>query len=154
MLTALGIALGVLVLACAWLLREHWRLKAERELALGRQSDLEAARASFQALAGEALRASNEEFLRLAQTAFAAQRTEAAAELEKRKAAVDALIAPVAAALEKTHRSLEQVGRDQAGLRAQVLEMSQGNQALRSETSKLVQALRKPNVRGRRSEER
>jgi len=152
MLTTLGIALGVLVLVCAWLLRERWRLGAQAELARGRQSDLETARTTFQSLASETLRASNAEFLRLAETAFAAQRTDAAAELEKRKAAVDALIAPVAKALEKTHQSLEQVGRDHAGLREQVVKMSQSNSELRSETGKLVQALRKPNVRGRYGE--
>src|SRR5262245_53901543 len=116
---ALLVALVLALVVCAWLLRERWRLQSEAALVRGRQSDLEQARASFQALAGEALKSSNEEFLRLAQTAFAAQRSEAAAELEKRKAAVDALIAPVAKALERTHQSLEQVGRDQAGLRAQ-----------------------------------
>jgi DNA recombination protein RmuC len=149
---ALTIAFVVALAACAWLLRERWRLAAQQQLALGRQSDLEAARNSFQTLAGEALRTSNEEFLRLAQTAFAAQRGEAEAELARRAAAVESLVAPVARALERTQQSLEQVGRDQAGLRAQVVEMSQGNQALRSETSKLVQALRRPNVRGRYGE--
>jgi DNA recombination protein RmuC len=152
MLYALGIALGLLALACLWLLRERWRLAAERDVARGRQGDLEAARATFHALAGEALRASNEEFLRLAQTAFTAHKNEAAAELERRRRAVDELIGPVAKALERTHQSLEQVGRDHAGLRAQVLEMNKGNQALRSETGKLVQALRKPHVRGRYGE--
>jgi DNA recombination protein RmuC len=148
LLTFLALAL----VACAWLLRERWRLQAQTKLTEGRQSDLEQARASFQSLAGEALRQSNEEFLRLAQTAFAAQRNEAAAELETRKAAVDALIAPMAKALERTHQSLEQVGRDHAGLREQVVRMSQSNSELRGETSKLVQALRKPNVRGRYGE--
>jgi len=150
--TALLIGLGLTLAVCAWLLRERWRLAAEAELARRRDQDLEGARASFQALASEALRSSNEEFLRLAQTAFAAQRTEAVAELEKRRAAVDQLIAPVAKALEKTHASLEQVGRDQAGLRAQVMGMTQASQELRSETGRLVQALRKPNVRGRYGE--
>lgn len=152
MLIALGIALAAALLACAWLLRERWRIAAEKELALGRQSDQEQVRTTFQALAGEALRASNEEFLRLAQTSFAVQRTEAAAEMERRHRAVDDLIGPMAEALKRTHQSLEQVGRDQAGLRAQVVEMSQSNSQLRSETGKLVQALRKPNVRGRYGE--
>src|SRR5262245_46485549 len=152
MVIALSLALAALLIACAWLVRERWRLAGEKALIQGRQDDQEAARASFQALASEALRASNAEFLRLAQTAFAAQKNEAAVELERRRAAVDALIAPMAEALKRTHQSLEQVGRDQAGLRAQVLEMSQGNLALRSETSKLVQALRKPTVRGRYGE--
>lgn len=149
---ALLTALALVLAACAWLVRERWRLQAESRLSQGRQSDLEQARTSFQALAGEALRHSNEEFMRLAQTAFAVQRNEATAELEKRRLAVDQLIAPVAKALEKTHQSLEQVGRDHAGLREQVLKMSQSNLELRSETGKLVQALRKPNVRGRYGE--
>src|SRR5262245_20613940 len=149
---ALGIALAVALAACAWLLRERWRLAAQRDLAAGRRDDIEQARTAFQALAGEALRASNEEFLRLAQQSFAAQRSEAVAEMERRRRAVDELIGPMAEALRKTSQSLEQVGRDHAGLRAQVLEMSQSNSALRSETGKLVQALRKPNVRGRYGE--
>jgi DNA recombination protein RmuC len=149
---ALVAALVALAGLCAWLVRERMRLANERELARARQGDLEATRTTFQALAAEALRASNEEFLRLAQTAFAVQRSEAAAELERRKQAVDQLVAPVAKALERTQQSLEQVGRDQAGLREQVVRMSQANQDLRAETGRLVQALRKPNVRGRYGE--
>lgn len=152
MLNALWILLAVALVAGAWLLRERWRLAAEKELATGRQTDLESVRTTFQALAGEALAASNAEFLRLAQTAFATQRSEATAELEKRRMAVEQLITPMSQALERTHRSLEQVGRDQAGLREQVVQMSQGNAELRGETARLVQALRKPNVRGRYGE--
>ena len=148
----LVLALLVAAGACLWLLRARWRLAADVELARARTADLEQARASFQAMAGEALRNSNEEFLRLASTAFAAQKNEAAADLESRRAAVDALIAPVTKALEKTHQSLEQVGRDHAGLREQVLHMGSASQELRAETGKLVQALRKPNVRGRYGE--
>lgn len=101
---ALLTTLALVLLACAWLLRERYRLAAAKTLAEGRQSDLEATKTAFQALASESLRHSNEEFLRLAQTAFTAQRTEATAELEKRRLAVDQLIAPVAKALEKTDR--------------------------------------------------
>lgn len=149
---ALLTALALVLVACAWLLRERYRLAAAKTLAEGRQSDLEATKTAFQALASETLRHSNEEFLRLAQTAFAVQRSEATAELERRRAAVDQLITPVAKALEKTHQSLEAMGKDHAGLREQVLKMNQSNLELRGETSKLVQALRKPNVRGRYGE--
>jgi len=152
LLVALSCGLLAALGACLWLLRERYRLGAEKTLAEGRQSDLEATKTAFQALASESLRASNEEFLRLAQTAFAVQRSEASAELERRRSAVDQLITPVAKALEKTHQSLEQMGRDNAGLREQVVKMSQSNLELRGETSKLVQALRKPNVRGRYGE--
>jgi hypothetical protein len=54
---ALTIGLVVALATCAWLLRERWRLAAQQQLALGRQSDLEAARNSFQTLAGESDRA-------------------------------------------------------------------------------------------------
>jgi DNA recombination protein RmuC len=142
---------GALALA-VWLLRERYRVAAERELERARAQDLVETRQSFQALAGEVLRSSNEEFLKLARESFAAQRNESAAELERRRRAVEDLIAPMTRALEKTSQSLEQVGRDQAGLRAQVVGMTQSNQELRSETGKLVQALRKPHVRGRYGE--
>lgn len=142
----------VLALVVLWLVRERYRLAADARVLAARGSDLEQQRTTFQALAGEVLRHSNEEFLRLAQTAFSAQRGEAVAELERRRVAVDALVTPVAKALEKTHQALEQVGRDQAGLRGEMLRMGQANQELRGETSKLVQALRKPNVRGRYGE--
>jgi DNA recombination protein RmuC len=152
MLTALVLALVVLAVAALWLLRERWRLLAEQRVLEARGGDLEQQRTAFQALASETLRHSNEEFLRLAQTAFAAQRGEASAELERRRAAVDALVTPVAKALERTHQALEQVGREQAGLRGEVLRMHQASHELRGETGRLVQALRKPNVRGRYGE--
>ena len=148
----LVLALAVVALIALWLLRERWRLLGEKHALEARGGDLEQQRTTFQALASEALRHSNEEFLRLAQTAFAAQRGEAAAELERRRAAVDALVTPVTKALEKTNQALEQVGRDQAGLRGEMLRMGQASLELRGETSRLVQALRKPNVRGRYGE--
>jgi DNA recombination protein RmuC len=153
-LLTIGLGLFALLVsgACLWLLRERWRLAAERELARARLSDLDANRASFQALAGEVLRHSNEEFLRLAQASFAAQRSEATAEIDRRRRALDELIVPMAEALARTNHSLDQVGKDNAGLRGEVARMHQSNQELRSETGKLVQALRKPHVRGRYGE--
>lgn len=150
--TPLVLALVALALVALWLLRERWRLLAEKRVLEARGGDLEQQKTTFQALASETLRHSNEEFLRLAQTAFAAQRGEASAELERRRAALDALVTPVAKALERTHQALEQVGREQAGLRGEVLRMHQASHELRGETSRLVQALRKPNVRGRYGE--
>jgi len=152
LVTLLAVALLGALAGVLWLVRERWRLAAEADLARARAGDLEQAKTSFQAMAGDALRASNAEFLRLAQASFAAQKGEAVAELESRRVAVDQLIAPVAEALKRTHQSLEQVGKEHAGLRQQVAGMNQANQELRSETGKLVQALRKPNVRGRYGE--
>jgi len=149
LVSVLAVATGLAVL---WGLRERYRLTSERDLARARLADDEAARSSFRAVAGEVLKSSNEEFLRLAQERLGARESAALADMDRRRQAVDDLIRPVTAALEDTHRHLRQTVKDNAGLRQQVESMSRSNSELRSETGKLVQALRKPNVRGRYGE--
>ncbi len=63
--------------------------------------------------------------------------------------AFEALVRPIDRALERTHEELARLGRDNAGLRSQVKGMVRANRELSRETSKLGQALRRPNVRGR-----
>ncbi len=153
---ALEITLLVLFLlalaASLILLWERFRLINDRQLAEARLNDEEQAKESFQSIAGEALRTSNEEFLKLAGQTMAAKQGEAVAEMEKRREAVDRLIQPIREQIEKTHQELQHAGRDRAGLREQVTQMQLANQELRGETGKLAQALRKPNVRGRYGE--
>jgi len=135
-----------------WLLRERYRLMAERDVARARTEDAARAREAFQSVAGEVIRSSNEEFLRLAQASFASERSETKAEIDRRRRALDELVTPMAKALEKTHLELEKVGKDHASLREQVVGMTRAHRDLRTETGRLVQALRKPNVRGRYGE--
>lgn len=149
LLLVIAVIAGVVAL---WSLRERLRLTAERDLARARVSDDELTRESFQAMAGEVLKSSNEEFLRLAKQTLAVKETEAVAEMQRRHQAVDELIKPISRALEDTHRHLRQTTKDNAGLREQVQFMNQSSSELRAETGKLVQALRKPNVRGRYGE--
>ena len=152
----ISILLGALALAglgaSLWLLRERTRLTVERDIARARLEDGEKLRTSFQALAGETLKTTNAEFLRLAKETLAARGAEAVAEMDKRRDALDRLIGPIQEAIRRTHEELKQVGQDSAGLRQQVSHMAASNQELRLETGKLSQALRKPNVRGRYGE--
>ncbi len=135
-----------------WLLRETFRLRAERDLFKSRVGDVDQNRTSFQALAGDVLRNSTAEFLKLANQTFNTQKVETSADAERGRRALDELIRPMSDALHKTHSQLELMGRQHAGLREQVVNMARGHSELRAETSRLVQALRKPNVRGRYGE--
>jgi DNA recombination protein RmuC len=154
------LVLFLLALAgAAWLLveRSRWqgeqaRLAAERDAARAQLPDAERSRESFRALAGEVLKSSNEEFLRLAGQTLAARETQAVAAMDKRQQAVDALIKPIQEAIQRTQGELAQFGKEHAGLRSHVVEMGKASQELRAETSKLAQALAKPNVRGRYGE--
>jgi DNA recombination protein RmuC len=148
----LSLLAGAAIVACALLLWERHRLIADRQLAEARLQDQGEAKRSFQSIADEALRTSNEQFLELARETLSARQTGMVAEMDKRREAVDRLIEPIQAAIEKTHEELQRVGQNHAGLREQVQLMSLANQELRGETSKLSQALRKPNVRGRYGE--
>jgi DNA recombination protein RmuC len=148
----LGLLASLFALAALWLLRERWRLAAERDVSRARLADEEALKQGFQAVASEVLKSSNAEFLRLAQSALAVQTTQGAAELDKRRESFARLIEPIQKALEKTHEELRRVEKESTGLRGDVVRMAQAHQELRAETGKLSQALAKPNVRGRYGE--
>ncbi|MFM9995183.1 MAG: DNA recombination protein RmuC [Phycisphaerales bacterium] len=110
---------------------------AERVLAEGERR-LAAAKETFSAAAGEALKMSRDDFLALAKKAFEAERATGVAEMEKRRTAVDELIKPMAEALKRTEDKL-------TGL-------SKTSDDLRAETIGLVRALSRPEVRGRYGE--
>ena len=148
----LAVLLAAALVVCGWLLRERYRLLAARSLAEARLADQLATRETFRSLAGDALRSSNEEFVKLAKEAMTAKQTEAVAEMDKRREAVDHLLGPIQEQIKRTHEELQRAGRDRAGLREQIDHMTAANLSLRGETSKLSQALRKPNVRGRYGE--
>jgi len=108
---------------------------------------------AFRALASEALKSSNEDFLRLAEQRFRTLTQQAAGELEARKSAVETLVQPLQQALEayqKEARDLEDKRlRELSGVGRQLTEVAQAPTALQRETSNLVNALRAPQVRGR-----
>jgi DNA recombination protein RmuC len=108
---------------------------------------------AFRSLSAEALRSNNEQFLQLARTKLAEFQQEAKGDLEKRQQAIDALISPVKASLDKVDEkihALEKARESAYGeIRQQFAQMAEVQSQLRMETSALVKALRQPHVRGR-----
>lgn len=117
-------------------LQEQETLSAERLASAQRERDAIKAslaqveqkfRDVFGSLAGEALKANSQQFMNMAEQKLSAKTT-----------AVDELVKPIAETLKKTGEKLAVI--EQAGAE------------LRSETGKLVRALREPHVRGRYGE--
>jgi DNA recombination protein RmuC len=110
-------------------------------------------RNSFKALAAEALKSNNQQFLDLARENLERFQSEARGDLEGRQKAVADLVAPVRESLTKVDAQIQQMevarGAAYAGLHAQVQSLITTQTKLQSETGNLVRALRTPNVRGR-----
>lgn len=107
---------------------------------------------TFTALAGSALTSNSEQFLKRAEERFKHLQSDTATELEKRKVAIENLIAP----LDKSLKNLDSKVSDleakrieaYAEVKTQISELGTVNKELRNQTGSLVQALRSPNVRG------
>ena len=110
-------------------------------------------RASFDSLAGEALRANSELFLQLARETLGRDQAVAQGAMKEREAAVAQLVLPLRAALERTEAQVNALERERreafASLRTQIENLSGGQAQLSRETRNLVTALRRPEVRGR-----
>ena len=99
------------------------------------------------------MNSASEQFLKRAHETFEGKQKDATVELEKRKQAIDALLKPLKETLDKHAEAVVRVEKDRVGsyqaLREQVGVMKELGEALRGETSNLVKALRRPEVRGR-----
>ena len=125
----------------------HRQLTEQFEKAQGQLKD------SFKALATDALKQSNDQFMQLAKKTFEGEQKEAVAALEQRKAAIDAAVKPIGMALDKYNLSVRQIeaSRSEAygKLTTQVASLMDDQRRLREETGNLVKALRRPDVRGK-----
>jgi DNA recombination protein RmuC len=123
---------------------------AERETAL--QSARDSLAASFNELAQKSLEKNSENFLRLANQKLDVHQEKARAELSERQKAVETLVQPIKEALEKAHKQIGEIEKTRqeayGNITSQLTSMTRGQESLRSETSKLVSALRRPQVRG------
>jgi DNA recombination protein RmuC len=112
-----------------------------------------AMRDTFLALSHEALKSNNQAFLALAETKLGEARARAAADIEQRKAAIENLLAPMAKTLTDVDRELRDSERrraeDGARLLQRIASLDTAGQDLRAQTGKLVDALKRPGVRGR-----
>jgi DNA recombination protein RmuC len=108
----------------------------------------------IKALASEALKGNQDSFLKLANEVFEKHARTSAGEVEQKRQAIEALLAPMAKTLEEYRRSLTDLERARveayAGLANELRNVVQTQSAVRAETSKLVNALRAaPKTRGR-----
>ncbi|MBX3377458.1 MAG: DNA recombination protein RmuC [Phycisphaeraceae bacterium] len=113
-------------------------------------------REAFRSLSVETLSRSTAEFLKLAEQKFVQHSQMGAAELEKKRTAIEQLLRPVSETLAKTELKLGELDKGRAATASALMEqmrsVSEANAALREETGKLVRALREPHVRGRYGE--
>lgn len=108
---------------------------------------------AFKALSAEALRISNEEFLKLARAKLETFQKEAQGELEKRKQAIEELVKPVKDTLERFDSQVQQMEKERVmayqDLKTQIEQLINTQTLLRNETANLVKALGAPKVRGK-----
>jgi DNA recombination protein RmuC len=130
---------------------EHERARAEEKLATVNDAQ-ERLSASFKALSAEALQSSMAQLSQLARAQLDAAQAEAKGELDKRRQAVEQLVAPLKEQLGRVDAQLmrlDQERRESRGrLEAQLRTLTETGEKLRTETGALVTALRKPNTRG------
>ena len=110
-------------------------------------------RDAFQALSADALRTNNEAFLALAETRMREARTEATADIDARKKAIEDLLAPMAKTLEQVDREIQESERRRIETGTKLIEkiasLDLMGQNLHTQTARLVDALKRPGVRGR-----
>jgi DNA recombination protein RmuC len=155
-----GLFIGALV---AWLAarpeqtRLHAALENDRALhaaKLAAYQDAEAVfRDAFRALSDDALKSNNQAFLDLAETRLRDARTAATADIDDRKKAIENLLAPMAKTLGDVDREIKESELRRARTGAELMQavalLDTAGQDLRAQTVRLVDALKRPGVRGR-----
>jgi DNA recombination protein RmuC len=130
--------------------RTEEQLEHERQAALDRA--MEQVRGSFDAVAGASLRSNSEVFLRLAREHLGQHQQSAVAVLSEREKAIETMLTPIREALAKTEQQMLRIEKERAetfgSLKSSLEAVALGQQALQKETRTLVNALRRPEVRG------
>jgi DNA recombination protein RmuC len=138
------------------LVRARADVEHERALSAERLATINDAQerlsASFKTLSAEALQSSMAQLSQMARSQLQAVQAEAKGDLDKRKQAVEQLVAPLKDQLGRVDAQLlrlDQERRESRGrLEAQLRTLTETGEKLRTETGALVTALRKPNARG------
>jgi DNA recombination protein RmuC len=157
-----GLALGLIV---AWFaaaplrrryadaraeLKSQARLESEREQAL--KMATEQLGRTFGRLAQEQFQSHSETFLKLAKENLGTHQERAKSELAAREQAVEGLVKPIREALQRTEAQLQELDKARrethGSIKAQLEAMATSQKALSAETRNLVNALRRPDVRG------
>src|ERR1700686_343913 len=110
-------------------------------------------REAFQSLAGEALKASRDQFIELAKAKFDSLQKEAEGDLEQRKIAIQSMVDPLETALKDLRSEVARVesARQEAygSLRSEVQLLATTSKELGEETGSLVNSLKQPQVKGK-----
>lgn len=155
-----GVVVGILF---GWLAarpavaRAQAALERERAVHAERLKAFEMAeerfREAFESLSAQALSRNNEAFLHLAETRMQQARSQTTADVDARKKAIEDLLAPMARTLERVDAEIKDAERrrsqDGATLLQRVALLDTSNKDLQHETRRLVDALKRPGVRGR-----
>ena len=139
------------------LVKAQTSLEEQRKNHASRVEELEkmgaAVEEKFKALASDVLGKNSKNFLDLVSERFETHKTSADEDLKKRQTAIETLVKPIGEDLAKFERKIGEIekARERAysAVTEQVKNLAQGQTDLRSETSRLVQALRQPKARGR-----
>ncbi|MGB5210537.1 MAG: DNA recombination protein RmuC [Gammaproteobacteria bacterium] len=125
-------------------------LEKERQLALQRAE--QTLTATFGSMASQSLRENNESFLNMAREHLGTHQEKARSDLQERQTAIETMVKPIREALQKTEQQIAAVEKERkeayGSIREQLSAMSAGQASLQSETRNLVNALRRPEVRG------
>ncbi|HET8808019.1 MAG TPA: DNA recombination protein RmuC [Methylophaga sp.] len=107
---------------------------------------------TFNQLSNEALSRNNTNFLRLAEENLKRFQSEAKAELGSKEKAIEQLLKPINEALQNTSKQIHEIEKERkeayGSLNTTIAQMNLNQQQLQQETQNLVQALRRPEVRG------
>ena len=131
-------------------------LEVERRAAQERAAALEQARQqlvdTFGSLSSQALKHNTEEFLKLAGENLKQHHIEAQNALNQREKSVEQMVKPIREALDKTERQIREIEKERkeayGALHRHLETMARAQETLQGETRNLVQALRRPEVRG------
>jgi len=107
---------------------------------------------TFGALSNQALKTNSEEFLKLAQENLKQFQLQAQNELSQKEKSFENLVKPIRDTLDKTEKQIRQMEHERkeahGALTQHLSSMLEAHQALQGETRNLVNALRRPEVRG------
>ncbi|RLA04154.1 MAG: DNA recombination protein RmuC, partial [Gammaproteobacteria bacterium] len=130
---------------------EYERKTAEHKEATYRETT-RSLKDTFNSLAGDALKHNTAQFLQLARENMKQFQIKAEGDLSQKEKAIEGLVKPIKDALSKTEsemRRMENERKQAQGALTQHLEsIAESHKLLQSETRNLVQALRRPEVRG------
>ena len=103
-------------------------------------------------LTAKALKNNSESFLKLAEESLAKHHTQSDSELKQRQQAIDTLLKPIKETLEKSDKQLREIEKERkeqyGSLTQHLKSITLTQEQLQQETRNLVQALRRPEVRG------